>query len=120
MRPQILAPLALALVLACDSSEPTPATPPPPPATGRPSAPDECRSFVAAYCGRFVDCQPDPMRARADQLAACAAQLQQGGDCAGAVGVSTSFAQCLVDVAGAGCDLIAVTVPDSCRGAVKF
>jgi hypothetical protein len=114
MRPQILAPLALALVLACDSSEPTPATPPPP------SAADNCRSFVAAYCGRFVDCQPDPMRARADQLAACMAEIQQGGNCAGAVGVSTSFAQCLVDVAGAGCDLIAVTVPDSCRGAVKF
>ena len=80
-------------------------------------APAQCQDFIDSTCARVAQCS-QTLTARQ-----CAADFARSMDCSRAVGVSSTYDRCLVEVASARCESLtgaggALVLPASCSGSV--
>lgn len=90
------------------------------------SAVEKCEDFLTVVCERTVECAPartedgQPV-APAVQLESCLSAGRASTPCGNAVRVSSSYDQCIQEVLGASCSVIAdpeADPPDSCTNII--
>jgi hypothetical protein len=88
-----------------------------------PAAPAKCEAYISAACNRMADCYvaADPTLVRADVFANCRTGARSELDCGRAIGVSSSYNNCIRELGELSCPAVlgnTPLLPKACEEAI--